>query len=93
MILKVCLPSMLVSSHVSLLSLLSVQQWMSHHKLKINCSKTEYLVISSRHDARAYDLQRPITIGGESISSSTTPGFVNWVDRGHSTKPTQCGLL
>jgi hypothetical protein len=53
--------------------LLDIQKWMSYHKLKMNCNKTEYLVLSSRHDARAYDLQRSIVIGGESISPSPTP--------------------
>ena len=53
--------------------ILDVQRWMSYHQLKMNCSKTEYLVISSRHDARTYDLQRPINIDGQSISPSATP--------------------
>ena len=50
-----------------------VQKWMSHHKLKMNCSKTEFIVIASKHHARTLDLQQPINIGGDTIFPSASP--------------------
>jgi hypothetical protein len=48
-----------------------VSLWMAHHKLKLNVTKTEFLVISSAHHARVHDLERPIVIESESIAPSS----------------------
>lgn len=50
-----------------------VQKWMSFHKLKMNCAKTEFIVISSEPIARRFDLQQPLQIGDESILPAATP--------------------
>ena len=46
--------------------------WMSHHKLKLNVEKTEFLVISSRHHASVYNLEQPINVGTVDTPPATT---------------------
>ena len=45
-----------------------VQKWMLHFKLKMNCSKTEYMVIATPRIARDHDFQRVISVCGAEIA-------------------------
>jgi hypothetical protein len=45
-----------------------VQRWMAFHKLKMNCEKTEYMVICSQQLARTFDTHVPLTVNNAPIS-------------------------
>ena len=46
-----------------------VEQWMSFHRLKMNCDKTEFLIISSKQMSRSEDLKSPPQFNGQSLAS------------------------
>jgi len=48
-----------------------VQRWMFHFKLKMNCLKTEYMVIATPRMARDHDLLRAISVCGAEIEPSS----------------------
>lgn len=47
-----------------------VEKWMSFHHLKMNCDKTEYLLISSKQLARSEVLRSPPSINGQAMNTS-----------------------
>ena len=50
----------------------NIYQWLVANKLTLNVSKTEYMIIGSRHNLSKINMDPKIKIGGESISRVKT---------------------
>ena len=50
----------------------NIYQWLVANKLTLNVSKTEYMIIFSRHNLSKINMDPKIKIGGESISRVKT---------------------
>ena len=49
----------------------AVHQWMGHHRLKLNCAKTEFLIIASPHASRSLS-SKHLTIDNQRIEPSAS---------------------
>ena len=49
-----------------------IKKWMAYHKLKLNCEKTEFMVISSKQLTQSHNFDLRLSIGGELIEPSTS---------------------
>lgn len=50
----------------------NIYQWLTANKLTLNISKTEYMIIGSRHNLNKINIDPKIKIGGESINRVKT---------------------
>ena len=50
----------------------NIYQWLVSNRLTLNLTKTEYMIIGSRHRLKKIELNPEITIGGKSVKRVKT---------------------
>ena len=57
----------------------NIYQWLVSNRLTLNLTKTEYMIIGSRHRLKKIELNPEITIGGQSVKRVKTTKYLGMI--------------